>query len=243
MSRSSIKLATLAALLALAFSFSANQARADLVIKASVDGGAFTTLQFQASSPAGTFSAGPIFNLITAAGPFAITLDSLTGTNGSPSNLMSAELNITNFSTATHTLRLLFSINNYSLPAGSPVNMFSQAGGDFGLGTTLAFSDQAYFDSTNALGSTPAGSTNGVQNAVFNGFSFDTGTAVGSYAKSGQYSLTDIETYTLSALGSAHATDSIQVVAVPEPASIALLVAGVPVVGLLWARRRKAKVA
>jgi len=241
MSRSSIKFACLASLAAMALSFAAPQARADLEIQASVDGGAFTTLTFAPSVPAGSFNAGPIFNVVVGAGPFVITLDSLAGVNGSTSNLMSAELVVVNTGSTSHTLQLKFSINNYSLPSGSPLTMASQAGGDTPGGLT-SFTDEAYFDAANVLGSTP-GTNNGLQTGIFDGNSFDTGTKTGSFARTGSFSLTDIETYVLSGNSSAHATDSITVTAVPEPASIGMLIAGVPVLGMLWARRRRAKVA
>jgi len=85
--------------------------------------------------------------------------------------------------------------------------------------------------------------TSGVNTGAIAGFPGSGGAA--SFLAGGTtapYSLTVVDTIKTNP-GLLFISDDALLTPLPEPASIAMLVAGVPVLGLLWARRRKAKVA
>jgi len=158
------------------------------------------------------------------------------------SDLLSATTSIENLSGATATLKLYVSQTNYSLPVGSPLTVESGLGGSVNTGTlTLSNIFQAYADkNNNLLGLTDF--TNGAQSGTANGSSFDTGSAVGSFTRTGDYSLTSCVTFELSGGGKANYSDHVNVSAVPAPAGILLVIAGLPMFGVgAWVRRRNAK--
>jgi hypothetical protein len=177
---------------------------------------------------------------------FAVVIQGASSANGgAKSNLLSSTNSITNLTGATHTLHVWASQNNYTLPAGTPLEIESGMGGSINTPTlTLTGIFQAYADKNNNLlgsGTAITDFTNGLQNATSAGNTFDTGSAFGAFARTaGQpYSLTQVANVQLTALAqinfAAHEN-----VTVPEPSTMAI--AGLGALGLIGygLRRRRA---
>jgi hypothetical protein len=203
--------------------------------------------------------AGPISLVGTAAdftsvsftgtfGDFSVTIQGASSLNSAPlSNLLNSTNSVVNNSTATHTLHVWASQNNYTLPAGTPLSVESGLGGSVNNPTvTLTNIFQAYADKNNNLLGTPAPGaaitdfTNGPQTALQTGTTFDTGSAVGSFTRTGNYSLTSEANIQLTGGGSIGFQSHVNVRPVPEPSTMAL--AGLGALGLIGygLRRRKA---
>jgi hypothetical protein len=200
--------------------------------EAGVNGGAVTVVgtaaDFSAVSFTGTY------------GGYTITILGGSSDNGATlSDLLQSTTSVTNNSGA-NALHLYVTQTNYNLPAGSPLTITSSLGGSITtptLGLTNIF--QAYADSTNHAFGT-GGFTNGLQSATASGTSYDTGTAAGSFTRSGEYSLTSEVNFALSVGGKANYSSQVNVTSVPEPSTMAL--AGLGALGLIGfgLRRRKA---
>jgi hypothetical protein len=201
---------------------------------------------------------GPIANVGTAAnftsvsftgtvGDFTVTIDGASSGNAaSQSFLLSSDTEVHNNDTATHTLHVWASQTDYSLPAGSPLQVESSMGGSVNSGTlTLTNIFQAYADKNNNLLGAPLPGpaitdfTNGPQSATPSGSAFDTGSAFGHFTRTGNYSLTLVSNIELSGGGDMNLAAH-EHVTVPEPWSIAI--AGPGVLGLIGygLRRRRA---
>ena len=201
---------------------------------------------------------GPIANVGTAAnftsvsftgtvGDFTVTIDGASSGNAaSQSFLLSSDTEVHNNDTATHTLHVWASQDNYTLPTGSPLTIESSLGGSVNFPTlTLTNIYQAYADKNNNLLGTPAPGpaitdfTNGPQSATPSGSAFDTGSAFGHFTRTGNYSLTLVSNIELSGGGDMNLAAH-EHVTVPEPWSIAI--AGPGVLGLIGygLRRRRA---
>jgi MYXO-CTERM domain-containing protein len=130
--------------------------------------------------------------------------------------------------------------NNYTLPTGSPLTIESSLGGSVNV-PTLTFSGiyQAYADKGNALLGT-SDFTNGLQSATANGSAYDTGSAFGSFTRTGDYSLTTVANIELTAGGHVNFSAHVNALGVPEPSSMAI--AGLGALGLIGygLRRRRA---
>ena len=211
------------------------QANATLIIyaqQAGVNGGAITQIasgvDFSSASFNGTY------------GDFTLTLLGAASTNSpSLSSLLSAAVRLRNNATDFRTISLYASQDNYSLPAGTPLQVESGLSGTVNTGTltgTGVF--QAYLDRNNAqLGTSDF--TNGPQNVTFNGSTFDTGSAFGTFNRTNPlYSITSRFTATVSGGGEGNFSSHVNVAPVPEPSGVAMagmaMVAGV---GCLWRRR------
>jgi len=186
-------------------------------------------------------------------GDFTLTIFGAASHNGvTLSDLLSASVTVANNDlSGGHTLILYASQNNYTLPAGSPLRVESGMSGTVNSGTisgTGVF--QAYADKNNNLlaTGTPTGGaaitdfTNGPQTAIPTGSTFDTGSAVGTFARTGMYSVTSRATFVVSAGGSGNFSSHVNLTAVPAPAGVVLALAGLPCLGIgAWVRRRKVK--
>jgi len=223
-----------------------SQARATFIYlqEAGINGGNITQV--------GTSSAGFTSETFTGSyGDFTVTIFGGSSDNDATlSDILSSTVNVKNNSGTAQTLKLWISQNNFSLPAGTPLRVESGLGGTVNSGTVVLTSIfQAYADKGNNLlanGTLTGGAaitdfTNGPQTASLNGTTLDTGSASGTFNRTGLYSLTSVVTFTLSAGGSANFGTHVNVTHMPEPASALLLVAGLPFLGLGgYLRRRKA---
>lgn len=155
------------------------------------------------------------------------------------SELLSTTLRVTNNDAATRTLTITVTSTDYTLPAGSPLEVDSQLGGTSfvgGQGNLLTF--QSYADkNNNEFGE--ADFTTHLQNVSYTGNSFDTGTASGLFARTGAFSVTSVVTLTEVAGGQVQFTGSTTLRAVPAPPTALLALGSVPLLGLgSWLRRR-----
>jgi hypothetical protein len=228
-------LALVAVLVAAFFLGLPNRASADFEIYAQqdgVNGSAITLLasgsDFSSLSFSGTY------------GDFALTLFGASSTNGAGlSTLVNLAGTVKNNDSGTQTINLYASQTDYTLPAGSPLLVQSSLGGSQNNGTTISGTGifQAFADSGNALLGM-GDFTNGLQSATFNGNSFDTGSDIGLFGRTGNYSLTSVATLEISGGGSGGYQSNVSVTAVPEPGSLVLCGLGAGFVGFYGWRRR-----
>jgi len=220
--------------------FAASQAAEarTLALALSEDGGpVFTQVVSGGSFQAGGVVFGGIF------GDFTVTVLGGAANNGAAlSSLLSSTTSITNNTGVTHTLHLWVSETDYSLPAGTPLNVEAGLGGSMTQTTTLGMNGifQAWGDNNNVLFGQPA-STTGPINASQNLTTFDTGSRLFVFNRTNPlFSLTSVANFTLSGNGTANFSDHVNLTAVPEPASMVLLGSGL--LGLAMSARRRRKV-
>lgn len=230
------KIVPLAAILTLLLTVGSSRATFEIALQeAGVNSGAITVVasgsDFDAVSFTGTY------------GDFSIKVLGGSSDNGvTLSDLLSSTTSVTNLSGTTQTLQIYVTQTDYSLPAGSPLNVESGLGGSVNNGTlSLASIFNAFADpNNNPLGTSGAGVYSTNQTALPTGSTFDTGSATGTFIRSGNYSLTSEVNLTLSGGAKINYSDHINVTPTPAPAGIVLALTGLPLLGLgLLIRRRK----
>jgi len=220
-----------------------SQGSATTILALQQDSGSITTVAVGSSLSSLSFNG--------TYGDFTITgFGSAADNAASLSDIFASAVRVVNNSTAEHTLRMWASSQDYTLPVTTGLSVESGMSGTVNSGTLVA-TFQAYADKSNNLAGSPvllgivascaacSDFTNGLQTSVFNGSTFDTGSAVGSFTRiAGQpFSLTTDRIFTLSGGGSANVASHENVVATPEPSSLVLL--GFGLVGVGFAGRRK----
>jgi hypothetical protein len=218
-----------------------SSARANLVVKLSEDGGAATTVINVADFTSGVIS--------QTFGDFQITFLGASSDNAANlSDLLSEDLRVKNIgTTGTHTLTITMSQNNYTLPAGSPLFMSSSIGGTVNVATTGGLDTfQSYADKNNANAiSGPSVTTTGAQSAdlsVPGSWSSKPSDATALFARSGNYSVTTVNSIKLGQGGDIGFQSQTNLVPTPAPAGATLALSACPLLGLgLWFRRRGLK--
>jgi len=149
---------------------------------------------------------------------------------------------VTVSTTGAGTVTLVFSMNNIHSPTGPGVVTETISGHVVSAAGTVGFSYSTFGSNANTLfttvpgGAPAAGPLTGTFTTAVGG-----GTASGNFTASNPFSLTEVLTLTFSGAGTVSlSSDSSASFSNPEPGSIALAFSGLPVVGLLWARRRRA---
>jgi len=238
-------------------------------------------LYLQITDSAGTINVGPVPGSPTAlpTGTLAYTGLSANGEffisalvtgytqTAAQGELLTTDLSITRIAAGSGTITFTASGNNFSLPAGNPLQVFSGAGGTYtpqveipaiGAGGSAALTFQSYFDASNTL--TGTASTTGLQPAnppsSTTPATFDTGEVTGLFARPNPlYSLRNdtvitldngVNAFTLvgtdpvggSVLGFQGHTITR---AVPAPAGLVLAFSALPALGGYWLRRRKSQ--
>jgi len=224
----------IALLLIVAPFFLARATRADIELTAKEDSGPTVVI---ADDPVDFDPLGISFN--GSFGDFRSTIHAIS-TNASAASDLSLISTITNTSSATHTLTIGLTQDNFTLPSPSSETLKSAIGGAFALSVAGdSISLTAYANNSNGLFDTVGATSPGAESATSpggNAVPFSSGTTVVPFTRtSGLYSLTTMTTITL-APGSSVNFGADPVVAVPEPAGLTLLCLG----GMLALRRRRA---
>jgi len=192
-------------------------------------------------------SATPTVTFTGNVGQYSVTLTA--GTTNTPGTTV-GRLEITNLSVSRNSLALagdtlIISLqsSDYSNPPGSPLSLSSSGSASWTLSSTSdTVSFVSYGDASNSSSfgvGTPTGSFTITSTGGTTGSLAGNGTPT-TFTRSGNYALSNITTIHLNELNSTVNTTGVTVAAaVPEPASLALAFAGVPVLGLLWTRRRQ----
>jgi len=241
-------LSALAALAGLMIVGTASPARADLELQITIDGNVFAPF----TGPSGTFVTNGIttFNGVTV-----VVSSAASNSPGDPTsaNTTGATNKITVANNAAHTVVINYGDTGFNSPTAPPaLTMTSQLGGSvdtkLAAGSSITF--QSYADPANRQNSTPGTFTTGLQNTYKQG----NVTAAGSFALTdatpltistlaSPYSMTSVTSVSIAA-GSSGAvfnfSSSSQLTPTPEPSTIALAFAGLPALGLVWARRKRA---
>jgi len=206
--------------------------------EAGVNGGAITEV-----------ASGADFTSIQVGFPTAFTYGDfevkvLSGSSDNAATLsdpLSSTNSVKNVSGSVKTLSIYVSQTNYTLPADPKLSVESGMGGSVNTGTlVLTNIFQAFADKNNTiLGMSDY--SNGPQNATQTGSTFDTGSASGTFNRTGNFSLTSVATVTLSSGGVINYSNHINVTA-PAPAGVLLVLTGLPFLGIgTWLRRGKVK--
>ena len=215
------------------------RASADFVLALQADGGPVTVV-----------ATAPSFTPVTASGIFGnytYTFFSAVATNGAGgSNLLSSTTEIQALTADPHTLSLLVSNQDYTLPADTLLAVRSGLGGTYGsaMGFIGAATFQMWADAGNGLLSM-SGFTNGLQvanPASGNAVTFDTGadpTGIFTRLAGLPFSVTDITTITTSGIGNVNYSNHVRLAAVPEPGLLLVGLMGVSGLGLYIGLRRK----
>lgn len=218
---------------------SASSARADLQVTLQEDGGAVVTVIDVPSGTSGTYGSPPI-----VFGDFTVNqLGASSNSPGTPtlSKELSSTVDLTNNSSASHTLTIMVTDVGFTAPNnGFPIvyrSNFSPTVAVGGTGQTGTF--QGYVDPNNApFGTT---TTSGPQPLDLSSVGAFSSSATGSFTNSGgTYSVSSKTTLVFAGNGDINYSTSIILSPTPEPGTMAMAVAGLPLVGLVtWLRRRR----
>lgn len=217
------------------------KAMADIAIYLQEDGGGYTEAFHAASFNLGG-GQGSISGTTTF-GDYQLLTVGATAANGSlSSNLLSGVITLRSLTAGKHTLDILATETDYTLPIGPILSVDSRMAGTSGVELTFlgTATFQAFADQNNGLG--PAGMpgtfTTGLQTAALSGSSFDTGDAFGSFTTlATDYSVTSVAEFTTTGIGDMNISTHVTLSAVPEPATMLLLGSGLLGMGV-YARRR-----
>jgi uncharacterized protein (TIGR03382 family) len=202
----------------------------------------------------GSFTSGTLgasFADTQQVGGIALVIGSSGTQSASLGTLSTTTITISNMGTGLDSIKISLAAQGYTLPNPS-LFLTSAASGtsaNFISGQTALL--QSYADSANGgLGTVFAATTSGPQAGSVVGippnstpYTFIPPTAVALFVSTGSYSIGQMLTVNLAAGKSATLTlvSNVQVTlsSVPEPATAAMALSGLPVLGVLWARRRK----
>jgi hypothetical protein len=174
-------------------------------------------------------------------GDLSLTIQTAPVYNGpGDTNVLSLVPNayITNLSTTTaETLQIVVTATGFTDSPGSSLAVTDMASGTVTSGSITNASAQGFADASNSLDGTGFASTLLSIQPDADG-SFSASGSVDGFSPSSSYSLTFVETFTLSAGGSITLTGGSVDPAVPEPASLMAAFTAVPFLGLgAWLRR------
>jgi hypothetical protein len=217
------------------------QARADLEVSLSEDGGAPVVVTKAASFTAAGFNG--IF------GDFEVDFFGAVSKNGALSYLMTSTTSLMNLDMKKHELTISVTQDGYSLPVGPMLDMTSHIGGTVttgGAGQALTF--QSYANNNNGLFNTVGATTTGPQspNVSVSRTSYDSepDPSVLFARTTSMYSVTTTNAITLVAGGTLNFATSTTLAnaATPAPAGLILVLTALPALGVGgWLRRRHRK--
>jgi hypothetical protein len=252
MMKNLVKVVLSGALVAGLVMMASSKAEASLQVILQEDGGAWSQALGGGGSPYPSFS-NPTFSA-GVFGDFSLTSGTVIADNGSLSDLLTSALRITNNSSGIHTLRILVTETDYTLPPGTPLAVEAGFAGTLNAGSVgLVGIFQAYADNSNTLPglvnplTTPPLSTaftTGAQTAGQNGSTLDTGSATGAFSRTGAntpYAISSLTTLVMAGNSQLNFTSHVNVTStVPEPISLSLLGTGLFAAASrrLWKRKQ-----
>lgn len=225
-------------------------ARAELVISASVDGGAIYQLAAGASGGLEAYAGGLcLTGTCSANAVFSIAVNELSNSPGTAtlSKVLSSTLDVQNLSGADHTLQLYFGDTSFTSPVTPPaINVNSHIGGSVITGSPdnllsfLSCIDQS--DQQNPCGTpSDAGDTivgPGTPNITQNSFQADNSATINSLDS--PYSISQYVDITLGGGSEINFSDNTSLTQpTPEPGTIILVGSALVGIGLIARRRNR----